>query len=194
MSNIVFHPFVGKNYQAGINDKRILVLGESHYCASTSDVRPTLTTEIIEDLFDPKSPHEGYKTTYIKFIQALAGRDLSFQEREELWNRLAFYNYVQVPMVGPRVAPSSADFANSEDAFFQVLKQLDPDKIIVWGKRLFENMPATGFQGPDISIPGFSPANTWIYSNGSKDILTIPINHPSSGFDSAYWHSVMCFK
>ena len=32
-SNIFFQPFVGKDYaNGGIFDKRIMILGESHYC------------------------------------------------------------------------------------------------------------------------------------------------------------------
>ena len=32
-SNVFFQPFVGKDYaNGGIFDKRIMILGESHYC------------------------------------------------------------------------------------------------------------------------------------------------------------------
>ena len=33
MKNVFFKPFIGINYQSkGFNEKKILVLGESHYC------------------------------------------------------------------------------------------------------------------------------------------------------------------
>lgn len=57
---LTFHPWVGNKYSRGFG---LLVLGESHHCATDDDVRSTLTQEIIADLLDPDSPHESYKNT-----------------------------------------------------------------------------------------------------------------------------------
>ena len=96
MGKINFFPWIGKHYSTtGFAGKRILALGESHYCDKPSDVTPDITRKVIADLFDPQSEHEAYKNTYTKFAEALLGRDsLSFEDKERFWNSIAFYNYV----------------------------------------------------------------------------------------------------
>lgn len=134
MAKINFLPWIGEHYyKTGFAGKRILVLGESHYCQNVSDASEDITRRVIMDLLDPTSEHEAYKNTYTKFAQALLGRgELSFADKELFWNSVAFYNYVQVPMSGPRVAPTQDNFRNSETAFFEVIEMLRPDIIIVW--------------------------------------------------------------
>lgn len=36
MSNRFFNPFIGENYNLGINGKRVLVVGASFYCTSVN--------------------------------------------------------------------------------------------------------------------------------------------------------------
>ena len=97
MAKISFLPWIGKHYyKTGFAGKRILVLGESHYCQNVSDASEDITRLVIMDLFDPTSEHEAYKNTYTKFAQALLGRgELSFADKELFWNSVAFYNYVR---------------------------------------------------------------------------------------------------
>ena len=60
MSKINFLPWVGEHYNTtGFAGKRILALGESHYCDKASDARPDITGKVIADLFDPQSEHEA---------------------------------------------------------------------------------------------------------------------------------------
>ena len=102
IESVSFLPWVGENYESGIKGynedgviygteddpgKRILVLGESHYCADPNDAKEGLTREILEDFVYSKSEHEPYKNTYIKFERALAGRVIDEEERKKLWNR-----------------------------------------------------------------------------------------------------------
>ena len=121
MKHVIFSPWVGKHYHTGWNGKRMMVLGESHYCASSEEAVPQITNRTITDLMDADSEHEGYKNTYTKFANALAGKFLSFDERKRLWHSVLFYNYVQVPMSGARIPPTTQEFAQSETAFFEVL-------------------------------------------------------------------------
>ena len=123
MNRVRLSPWIGEIYSTtGYAGKRILALGESHYCEKASDATEDITQKVIADLFDPQSGHEAYKNTYTKFAEALLGRNcLSFEYKERFWNSIAFYNYVQVPMTGARLAPSQKDFRDSEAAFFEVL-------------------------------------------------------------------------
>lgn len=135
MSKVKFYPWIGKNWGVSFGGKLILVLGESHYCASPADAYPGMTWDIIKDLFDPNSPHEPYKNTYTKFAKALSGKfdRMTIADKEELWESVAFYNYIQEPLTGPRTAPSDAQFKASEEAFEEVVDTWQPDVIIAWG-------------------------------------------------------------
>ena len=194
MEKINFFPWIGKHYSTtGFGGKRILVLGESHYCDKSSDATEDITRKVIADLFDPQSGHEAYKNTYTKFAEALLGRNcLSFEYKERFWNSIAFYNYVQVPMTGARVAPSQKDFKESEAAFFDVLETLRPDIVIVWGSRLYNNLPQGGLQGDDLRAPDGHWVETWRYFlKDGKEVKVVPIMHPSSSFSPDFWHQFL---
>ena len=161
-NHIHFLPWVGKKYNEGIGGKKILVLGESHYCAKPEDDTPFVTRKVIENLLDPATEHESYKNTYTKFERALAGKVLDWQEKVDLWNSVIFYNFVQRPMSGPRISPEPGDFKDSYAAFFEVLE-------------------ADG-----------TCQETWIYTlSGGKRVLVLPILHPSSGFSWDFWHEAI---
>ncbi len=190
--SVHFLPWVGKNYKQGIYGRRVLVLGESHYCARQEDDTPYVTRKVIADLLDPNSEHEAYKNTYTKFERALAGKVLDWQEKAELWNSIIFYNYVQIPMTGPRISPTVEEFKDSAQAFFEVLDRYCPDCVIVWGKRLYNNLPQEGCQGPDLQLPDGTFQETWIYTlTGGKRVHVMPILHPSSGFSWDFWHEAI---
>lgn len=102
------------------------------------------------------------------------------------------YNYVQVPMSGPRVAPTQENFRNSEAAFFEVIESLRPDIIIVWGRRLYNNLPKGGLQGDDLKTPDGQWIETWRYFlSDRKEVKVIPIMHPSSFFSPEFWHNFL---
>jgi len=193
IEGVKFLPWIGSGYWNGFNGLKILVLGESHYCASEDDAVCTITRDVIRDLMDPSSPHEYYKNTYTKFVGAMVGhRGPTYEEKSFVWNNVAFYNFVQFPMTGPRRAPSSEEFQLSDDAFFKVLSVLRPDLIFVWGKRLYNHLPNFGSQGKDILAPNGKWIETWQYESPDGGVVKIiPIRHPSSGFSPVFWHNVM---
>lgn len=198
--DVHFLPWVGEKYKDGIGfdkngiiqydkdtpRKKVLVLGESHYCANESDATPDITRKVIEDFLNPSSEWEPYKNTYTKFERALAGKELDASNKIELWNHIAFYNYVQEPMKGARFAPTEEQYKKSEKAFWKVIEELTPDYIIVWGIRLYNKLPEVGYryQG-DVSDDLY---DLWVYN---KTTLVLPIYHPSAGFDWYYWHNVI---
>lgn len=192
MKNVKFLPWVGDHYLQGIPGSKVMVLGESHYCASSADAVPELTSSVILDLFDPDSEHESYKNTYTKFERALAGKPLTFSEKRDIWNSVLFYNYVQVPISEARVSPTPQEFNSSESAFFEVLEKYQPDYILAWGSRLYNNLPKRGRQLPDLSLPSGDSFETWGYTLSSgKVVQLLSTTHPSTAFVPVYWHEVI---
>ncbi len=192
MKHVKFLPWIGSNYNIGWNGKRVMILGESHYCASSEDAVPQITNQVIADLMDADSEHEGYKNTYTKFANAMIGKQLSPDEKIRFWQSVMFYNYVQVPLSAARNAPGEEDFAVSEKAFFEVLDTYQPDCVIAWGKRLYNHLPRQGYQLPDLILPNGDNIETWAYeTSDGKTVQVLPVTHPSAGFASYYWHEVM---
>jgi uracil-DNA glycosylase len=175
-------------YNAGLGGKRVLALGESHYASDVSEVTEHITNDVIGWYLDPGCEFEGWMNTYTKFIRALSGDfEIARETSAAWWNRIAFYNFVQVPMTGPRTAPTAEEFRDSDGAFFEILEMLRPDYVLAWGERLYNNLPQTGYQGDDCC-----GLETWVYEtkDGHK-VHVLGLYHPSAGFDTTYWRDVI---
>ena len=108
-----------------------------------------------------------------------------------------FYNYVQVPITGPRMSPSGFDYINSEAPFFDVITIYKPDIVITWGQRLYSNLPPNlyeyrGAEYIDISTDILPNIQTWYYElSENKKVAVLCINHPSSGFSWPNWFKII---
>lgn len=140
MYPLKFEPYIGSRYKAA--PLKVLVLGESHYLAEADKNNKNVTKEVLQRYLAYKNgqqAEESWMNTFTKFSNVFANKKLSNQETLSLWETLAFYNYVQVPMKGPGDRPSSLDFSESHEAFRTVLSQLSPDLIIFWGDDLWNH-------------------------------------------------------
>lgn len=206
MSNVNFNPWVGENYSTGgIFSKKILVLGESHYCPKELSAqgrcaggcfRKNMLTgcfsQTIDNVDAAVNYYKGcpYQQTFLCFERAVMGRVLSEEERKEFWNSVMFYNYVQFALPAARTAPSSEQMQTSEEAFREILENHQPDYIIVWGKRLYKALPDWGGYEEKLILDNGDYAPIWHYSINGKDIPAIRVYHPSSsgGKVWTYWH------
>ena len=190
--NVKFIPWVGSEYAQGVKGKRVMVLGESHYCEHESEAVPQLTINIIHHILNPNSEHEGFINTYTKFGRALVGKQRYEEDKGVVWNSVIFYNFVQVPLSEARKAPKQQDFVDAEAPYFTVLEQFKPDCVIVWGSRLYNNLPRKGHQTEDLVLRDGKSIETWGYklSNGHT-VYLLPITHPSAAFTPDYWHEAI---
>lgn len=186
-SKIVFQPWVGSEYQTGgVYGYKVLVLGESHYGEATDATDETIgvVKEFVYEYWGAP-----YQQTFLCFERALAGREISQEEREQLWNSVLFYNYFQKSTTGPRTAPDMAAQKDSEEAFRELLEQYQPDAIIVWGARLYQLLPAWDGTESKIKV-GDDSCLVWHYTIKGKQIPAMSVHHPSAptGKDWTYWH------
>lgn len=64
------------------------------------------------------------------------------EERFETWQHVAFYNFVQeIVGEGSRIPPTPEAWKAAEAPFFEVVRELDPDVILVLGNRLWDKVP-----------------------------------------------------
>lgn len=131
--------------------------------------------------------------TFRKFERSLVGEETTVEKSKEIWESLAFYNYLQVAVSKTREAGDWYDYEKSEDAFFEVLNELQPDVIIVWGvTRMYEDMPEKGWEkGAEMIVDGYPVKNGWYTIDNGKRIRAIWVYHPSSGYSWNWWNKVI---
>jgi hypothetical protein len=197
MKHVKFEPWVGNKYTDGFCGKKILVIGESFYC-SEEEAIATLTTQIVEDYLairkgDFRKNNGDWTKTYLKFERSLVGEETTPEDSRTIWDSIAFHNYLQVPMSGARESGLPIDYKNAETAFFEVLNDLQPDLIIVWGVgKLFDNLPEDRWTwGKPLTEDGWNINNGYYQLDNGKQTRCIAVYHPSTGYQWDWWHKVI---
>lgn len=200
MKNVFFKPWIGKDYHnGGCFKKKILVVGESHYCdgcdrcsgdprtGECADFTSTVVRKIVN------GDITRWSGTFRKFERSLVGRNTTPKESAEIWQSLAFYNYLQVAVKNPREAGEWYAYDQSETAFYEVLNELLPDAIIVWGvSRMWDNMPSQGWEkGEEIKVDNYSVKNGWYTLANGHRVRAIWVYHPSTSYSWEWWNNVI---
>ena len=105
-------------------------------------------------------------------------------------------------MGGPREAGTSVQYRQAGKAFFEAIQKYQPEYIIVWGKRLWNNLPgdnghyekASGVHWEDcndIEVEGTWVPNGFYVMSGGKRVKALVVNHPSVGYSWDYWYQVI---
>ena len=202
MEHVRLKPWKGTHYDSGINGKKILVIGESFYCSEEYIKKlpegTSMTDKIVKDYLairkgEYRENNGGWTNTYLKFERSLTCKETTPEESQEIWDSIAFYNYLQVPMSGARESGSTIDYRNAENAFFEVINELQPDLIIVWGVgKLFNNLPEDNWKwGETLEFDGWPIKNGYYQLNNGEEVRCIAVYHPSTGYQWDWWYKVI---
>jgi len=183
----MFSPWIGKNWGNPANQlggRKILLLGESHYSreeeAGQADPDGTLRTFDLYVLGDRSLPF------FTKLLQTVLGRkkhSMTAREIQDFWDSVAFYNYVPVYVSeGPRTSPTNEMFESGAAPFNLVMDRLKPEIVVVSGHRLWWWV---------LKNDGYRDDPTKLDSFTIDTALAVKIKHPSTGFSSGHWHSVL---
>lgn len=202
-SRIFFQPRVGKNYlSGGVFGKRVMVLGESHYCdGQCADCGliakhkkcTRFTNDVVNDYLNKDRERERWMNSFVKFERSLVGHTTEWDDRNEIWDSVLFYNYLQVAMEKPRKAGSSEQYNQAANAFYDVIDKYMPQFIIAWGKRLWNSLPGgTRWHWDEpIVIDGYKVQKGY-YTISSGDVAKIiAVYHPSCGYSWKWWNKVI---
>lgn len=176
MENVQFLPYIGKHYEKGFCGKKLLVLGESHY-DDDEHSHSEFTRDVVKDFLAyqiGEKAHSDWMNTHTKFVKAFFYGNSDNVNIVDFYEHIAFYNYVQTFVADTRQAPTKEQFEQSEKAFFEVLEELQPDIIVAWGYRLWDNMTAD-------KVKYDEPNDDYYYVlDSGKEVLIIGVIHPSA--------------
>lgn len=154
--NRFFVPFKGKEYERGICGKKVFVVGASFYCdkndcqffsdctnpdkkdSSSYDTSCPVYAKMGAELRnEPSYAIDENYPAYQRFAKMM--RQFVGEEVEDVWQRMAFTNYVQffVPTIY-----TYKDYLGKRDfeAFVESLVELQPDVVISWGMVTIEDV------------------------------------------------------
>lgn len=186
MGAIKFLPYVGSQYECSRWGCRVMVLAESlEGQPEEGDVE--FTREVMRHLFDGSVAFDYWMRMFIKFASALSGERESRDTCERVWDELLFYSYAQSLEPGPRAALTEEQLGDAKEAFMEVLRQWCPEVVLVWGTRLYGNLPTEGRKGtPCMGI------ETWVYEPApGYSVRVLAVQHPASAFSTEKWHGVI---
>lgn len=143
-----FKPWIGTEYET--NQRRLLVLGESHHAYRDEPVNASLTRQVIEgytqdaDLIGERQ----YYAFFTKIHNAVEDRVgcVPPEERRRFWNRVVFYNYIQeiIAEEARENRPTARMWQEAVEPFKMILVERKPTHVLVVGKQLWENIQPLG--------------------------------------------------
>lgn len=199
--NVYFEPWIGENYQS--KQPKILVVGDSHYCGEceTCGIRGSsisemsecagITQNTVKDYLSYRQGKGDYANwmtkTYLPFDKVYYGKeDVTPKESLDLWNNIAFYNFVQTAISNKASNSeySDDDYGLSSPMATEVINTLEPDYIIVWGNRAYEALSDKNWTHGSDEYNG-----TYKLPSG-RIAKCIRIYHPSRA-NVEQWHSAL---
>lgn len=197
LEQFVFHPWIGVQYGTdGIERRRLLIVGESHYESKPGDVAVgtecTLTLEVIGRAIRGDA---GF-SFYSKIANAVSGEELNTPEqRSGFWKRVTFYNYVKRLLNTSGERPSKEDLSSGAPSFFDLLRLVEPDAVLVTGQTVWDAISdffPPGARSTRANLDQPSCTYRWEGITASPILGTFTV-HPSARygvrFTDATWQS-----
>ena len=185
ISTVKMFPWVGKSYNdAGYRGRKLLILGESEYEWHPEALQPEIATWLITANANGGLRNPFYTKIYNSFSDE--PKRQSLEHFAEFWNSVAFYNYIQEKVgTTPRQRPTWEMWPRWRDTFLLVLEKLKPNRVLVLGRALWNNLNALGLIGNGMNNEAF-------FSIGDgKSIKVAHIPHPASfGFKPSEWKKI----
>jgi hypothetical protein len=197
--------YLGANYATGVYGKKLLVVGHQKHATPAECEKfrnnPELkytndndNCEMLKELCTDEclkwEPTD--RKSWLQFGRMLSG-DLGFelgsQQSKNLFNSIAFCNYLQVPdfnLEAKQGRDKEELYIYSRPIFKEYLEEAKPDKIIVWGTEVYPYIVEMGKKIDDQHC-------TIILSSGHI-IDVLQINHPCRVARGGYEQSIQNIK
>lgn len=188
----MFEPWEGPAYRQADNifgGRRLLVLGESHYTNKPEEVGSSWPdyTQWCVRRFPINGESNPFYDNVARILIDVSQQTEFAQHRRRVWNSIAYFNFVPVCIDGRSRSeggngrrPTKGMFQQGSKSFLPVIRNLDPEAIIVCGLETWDWVAheLDGFLG--------KPRDVIYYDDGRY--LFSRIHHPSyQKFKPEYW-------
>ena len=184
-SDVKFQPFVGERYFS--EERRILIIGESHYGFGEGDSDATTITMRSWQNGDPKL---RFLTILARILTGKAANEL---DRANSFEGVAWYNYLQAEIRKDAEGISTnfrKNIEGSRRAFVELLERLRPTHVLVNGRgRLWNILRDISPKNEELDPTEFAGLTLPLrrYRFDETDALAIPIHHTSRS-SADQWH------
>lgn len=207
--DVYFNPYKGNNYKKGFaSGKKLLLLGESSFfpkdgnmdhsecLAGKNWIANYIDCDIRKHWMEKIEPGNCFVG---RLQRLLTGKDNpSTDENREAWGRVAFINYIPIfagngidqPLGRGATAGKTAHHWNlAAERLPCVLKKLQPDRVLVLGKMVWNRINQPGKYVEDqegwYASGDERKRGLWDFSaNGQSPALATWVYHPSWGRDN----------
>ncbi len=200
VENLKWIPWVGENYFTVPFEKRILIIGESHYHDnSRSSIamhnKVTFTRDVIKDMAINRN---YYGTKLFKNLHlAMFGNDQF--DTKKFWNAVSFYNFIQRPMRTNVERPNRNDWLIAWKVFAELCIILQPNICLFIGTSaayyIGDWIKQSKFLNQGVNWKtkiGSSYAKTALLKHKNlPEVKLIFIRHCSSMFSWNKWHNFL---
>ncbi|AFL97271.1 hypothetical protein [Ornithobacterium rhinotracheale] len=184
-------PFVGEKYN--VSKPKVLLVGESHYLdeSENNNHEKVIYTRMIAN--ELGAGNRNYKTKSPIFNNV--NNMLKATNPQKLWDKIAFYNFVQRPMSSLDIRPSNSDFDEAWVVFFRLVQVLKPDYCLFLGNSAAERLDKMTqkcnverkLAWDEVNLINGAKFKKAELKLGNLQTKLFCIKHPSSHFSPELW-------
>ena len=142
INGLTWLPWVGVDYL--LEQNKILVLGESHYCYNNympRDIEADKdeTIKVVTDYAEKGRDAGNQYKTYEQMDAILRQVFYPNARRQDIWSKIAFMNIVQKCMDNNQARPQWQDFLSGWQVILQVINVLKPDVCLCFSTDKMHN-------------------------------------------------------
>ncbi len=190
-------PWVGANYGEIPDNKKVLIVGESHYLGGTEEnIKQHFDQEFTRVVIKEQGIGNNHYTRIFPNLYKALFQQKDFNT-EKFWNNVCYYNFVQRPMNSLSNRPKASDFYDGWKVFEELVDKLQPSVVIFIGtssNNYFDrytkkhNSELNSFHRED------KINNTYPRVSESKDRKLYAIKHTSKFFSGDKWNKFLTNK
>ena len=189
-AGVRFLPWKGRSYETGINGKRLLILGDSHYFNTPGEVKGEDTTRRLVKECIEGDGHPFFWRIHELVASVMPKRAGSSPTVQQTYNSIAFYNYlVTSKLEHGSGGQKAAMYHASEEAMIAVIAELKPSHILILGQKTWNNfLVKTAKQSDKLqhsretqkwnAPPSLS--ELWRYTLSDNHFVAATVYHPSA--------------
>lgn len=199
--NLKWIPWVGEQYFNIAPEKRILIVGESHYHDGSSDSmnssqKTEFTRVVINEL--AISGNNGKTKMFQNTHKALFANDTF--DRAAFWNLVSFYNFIQEPMNTITSRPTTAMYTEGWNVFAEVVSILKPKTCLFLGNTAANYLETAMKNKSSIKVGDIRwdkrigrayAKEVKIWDVDQHEVTLLFIKHPSSYFNWMNWNTYL---